>query len=78
LAGFGIMFLAPVLLGLGEIFRSYEIRRKTHISWPKATASVIIDRILEWTVNLIIIFIGVLIFLYKIGLPPKNLIIVFG
>lgn len=78
LAGFSVMFLAPTLLGLGEIFRTYELKRKNEISWPKATASVIIDRIFEWTINLIIIFIGVLIFFFKAGFPSDGLVIVFG
>lgn len=78
LVGFAVMSLVPVILWMGEIFRIYDLRRKSQISWPKATASVIIDRISEWTSNLIIIFLGVLIFLYEIGLPPKNLMIAFG
>ncbi len=77
LAGFGVMFLAPTIIGLGEIVRAYGLKRKNNIAWPKAMASVVIDRIFEWTVNLIIIFFGVLIFLYEIGLPPKNIIIIF-
>jgi uncharacterized protein (TIRG00374 family) len=78
LAGFSVMFLAPVLFWAGEIFRAYSLMRKRDISRAKTIASIIIDRILEWTSNLVIIVLGVLFFLYKNGLPPKNLALVFG
>lgn len=78
LSGFSIMFLAPILLWGGEIFRSYLLRRNNSISWSKGVASVIIDRILEWTTNLIIIFFGTLFFLFAIGFPPMKLGIIFG
>lgn len=78
LAGFAVMFLAPILLALGDIIRIYNLRRENHTPWLKTTASVIIDRVLEWTVNLIIVFFGILILLYKIGFPSKNLIIFGG
>jgi len=78
IAGFSIMFLAPILLLAGEVFRGYVLREKKEIPWSKGMASVLIDRILEWTVNLTIIFLGVLFFLLIIGLPPIKLLIIFG
>lgn len=78
LAGFSIIFLAPILVLAGEILRAIILKEKNLVSWSKSTASIIIDRVLEWTTNLIIIFFGVLFFLFKIGLPPKNLSLAFG
>lgn len=78
LAGFSVMFLAPVLIWGGEVFRAYTLKRKDSVSWTKGMASVTIDRILEWTTNLAVIFFGIIFFFYKIGLPPKNLGIIFG
>ncbi len=78
LAGFAVMFLAPILLWAGEIFRGYALKEKKQITWAKAMASIIIDRVLEWTTNLIVIVFGVLFFFYNIGLPPKNLGLIFG
>lgn len=78
LAGFSVMFLAPILLWIGEVFRSFILKETNQIPWTKATASVIIDRVLEWTTNLVIIFLGILFFLFKIGLPPMNLRLIFG
>jgi len=78
LAGFAVMFLAPVLVWGGEVFRAYAVKRKSSLSWSKALASVVIDRVLEWTVNLVIILAGLTFFLSRMGLPPKNLLITFG
>jgi len=78
LAGFSVMFLAPILLWGGEIFRGYILKKNNSIPWPKGIASVIIDRILEWTTNLVVIFFGVLFFLLIIDFPPIKLGIVFG
>jgi len=78
LAGFSVMFLAPILLWGGEIFRGYVLKKRNQIPWSKGIASVFIDRILEWTANLIVIFFGVLFFLLIIGFPPVNLVIIFG
>jgi len=78
LAGFSVMFLAPILLWGGEIFRSYILKRNNDVPWTKGLTSVIVDRILEWTANLVVILFGVLIFLLMIGFPPMNLAIIFG
>jgi uncharacterized protein (TIRG00374 family) len=77
-AGFSIMFLAPILVWGGEIFRSYILKERNSVPWSKAMASVIIDRILEWTVNLAVIFFGSLFFLGMIGFPSKQLMLIFG
>ena len=72
------MFLAPIMLLGGEMFRGYVLKEKNQVPWSKGIASVIIDRILDWTVNLIFIFLGILVFLLTIGLPSKKLMIIFG
>jgi len=78
LAGFSIMFLAPILLWGGEVFRSYILKERNGVPWSKGMASVVIDRILEWTANLAVIFFGGLFFLLIIGFPPVKLGIIFG
>lgn len=78
LAGFSVMFLAPILLWAGEIFRSYILKKDNDVPWTQGLTSVIIDRILEWTANLVVILFGVIIFLLTIGFPPANLAIIFG
>lgn len=76
LAGFSIMFLTPILLWGGEMFRSYVLKEKHSVPWSKSMASVIIDRILEYTCNLAVIFLGALFFLLFIGIPSPELIII--
>jgi len=78
LAGSSITYLAPVLFGAGEVFRGYSLKEKQKINFSKTMASVILEKILDWTDNLVVIFFGVLFFIYKMILPPKNLWIIFG
>lgn len=78
LGGYAMMYLFPILLWGGEAFRVYGLMKEKKLSWKKTFASVIIERVLEWTANILVIFIGLSFFLYKIYLPPKELIIIFG
>jgi uncharacterized protein (TIRG00374 family) len=78
LAGFALMYFFPIILYAGEVFRGYVLREKHALSWPRGMASVIIDRILEWTIDLVIIFFGILFFLFTIGFPPLKLGIILG
>lgn len=78
LAGFSLMFLAPVLIWGGETLRSYALKKEYSIPWSKGMASVIVDRILEWTVNLVVIFTGGIFFIFKMGLPSRGLSFIFG
>lgn len=78
-AAFSVLFFAPMLIFGGDIFRTYALKEKKNIPWQKAMASVIIDRVLEWTCNLVIILAGVFFFIAKIGLLPQKIkIILFG
>ncbi len=78
LSGFAAMFLAPIISCGGVVFLSYFLKEKHSVSWSKGVASVIIDRVLEWTANLAVIFFGTLFFLLAIGLPPMKLIMIFS
>ncbi len=78
LLGFSMMYLFPMIVFGGEVFRSYFLKRKNDVPWSKGMASVVIDRILEWTVNLVVIFFGLGFFLFKIGSPPRNLAVILG
>lgn len=79
LAGFSILYFFPIMLFGGETLRAYIIKRKSTTSISKGMASVLIDRILDWTTNLIVAFFGTTFFFFKIGLPPQKLaLILFG
>jgi uncharacterized protein (TIRG00374 family) len=78
LGGFSIMYLFPIIIMGGEIFRIYSIHDKLKVPLDKAVSSVIAERILEWTFNVLVILIGVCYFFYAIATPSTNLLIVFG
>jgi uncharacterized protein (TIRG00374 family) len=78
LAGYAVMLLAPIMLWGGEILRGYFLKEKHSVPWSKGLASVIIDRIFEWTANLVVMVLGVLFFLTKIENFPIKLEFFFG
>jgi len=75
---FSMVYLFPMVILGGEIFRSYVLREKHGVPWGKAIASIVIDKILEATSFLIAILAGLTFFLLKIGLPPRNLALILG
>ncbi len=78
-SSFSMLFFAPMLVLGGDIFRSYALKEKKDVPWEKAMGSVIIDRILEWTCNLMIVLSGVVFFILKVGIiPHKFKVILFG
>jgi len=79
LGGYALTYLAPVTFFAGEAFRSYFIKQKKNsLSWGKAISSICLDKILDFTFMLLSAMAGLLFFLFKIGLPPKNLGIILG
>lgn len=78
LGGYAMMYLFPILIWGGEAFRVYGLTKEKKLSWRQTFPSVIIERILEWTINILVIFLGLSFFLYKVYLPPKELIMIFG
>lgn len=78
LAGYALMLLAPIIIWGGEILRGYLLKKKDSIPWSKGMASIVIDRIFEWTANLTVIVLGVCFFLSKINIIPQNLEVIFG
>lgn len=78
LCGFALMFLVPIFVWGGELFRMYFLKEKKGVVWSKSIASVVIDRILEWTLSLIVIFTGGIFFFSHLGSLPLKLTIVFG
>lgn len=78
LGGYALMYFFPMLVWGGEIFRGHVLKKYESLPWSKGMASIIIDRILEWTVNLVVIFFGVLLFLPQTTVLPSKLVIIFG
>jgi len=78
LTGFSIMYLAPILIFGKEVFRSYVLKEKHSVPWSKGIAAAIIDRILDFTTELIFIFFGIFFFLLIFGFPSKIPGLIFG
>ncbi len=81
LGGYSMMYLLPILVWGGEAFRVYGLTKEKKIPWQKTFASVVIERVLEWTMNIFIIFLGIIFFVlykYETHLPSKEIILIFG
>lgn len=79
LAGFSLMYFFPMVILGGEIFRGYILKKRKSLPLAKGMASSIVDRILDWTTILVIIFLGTIFFLLTIGFPSKRIgIILWG
>lgn len=77
-AGFSIQYFFPMILFGSEAFRASFLEHRKKVGWDKALSSVIIERIIEWTVNTLIIVIGTLYFFYKIKEPSESLAFIFS
>lgn len=75
-SGFPLMFFAPEFLLSGDFLRGYALQKTEDLSWRKTMGAVVVDRLLDWGVSLTSIFLGVFIFLYKIGLPTRTVTII--
>lgn len=78
LGGYAMMYLFPIIFLSGEIFRSIVVSKEEKVPMAKAASSVIIERILEWTVNLLVIFFGLFFFTFKFGILPLEVLYIFG
>ncbi len=78
LAGFSLMYLFQIFSLGGELLRGYILKKENSLPLSKGLASVIIDRILDWTISLFVILFGALVFIFKVGLPPRNLVMILG
>ena len=77
-SSFFINFFAPILFGAAEFFRGYFLKQKTNYSSLEITSSLIIDRIIGWTIDTFFIILGVFLFFYNIRIYPHDLLIKIG
>ena len=77
-ASFSINFLAPILFGSAEFFRGYFLKQKKNYPGLEITSSIIIDRIIGWTVDILFIILGAFLFFYNIKIAPNDLLIKIG
>ena len=77
-SSFSINFLVPILFGSAEFFRGYFLKQKKNYSGLEITSSIIVDRIIGWTVDAIFVVLGVFLFFYNIRITPNDLLIKIG
>jgi len=78
LVAHSVNYLMPTVPFGSEIVRGYILKEKTNFPGNIAISSAFIDRILEITAHVIMAFLGIIYFLLKIGMPPRNLAIILG
>jgi uncharacterized protein (TIRG00374 family) len=78
LGGYSLMYFFPIIFLSGEIFRVLNLSGEEKVHVSKSAASVIIERVLEWTVNLVVILFGLFFFAYKLAILPDQVMYVFG
>jgi len=67
LAGSSFAYFFPMSVIGDEVFMTCMLKEKKAVPWPKGMASAAIDRILELTANLVVIFFGMMFFFLTIG-----------
>lgn len=78
LAGFSISFLAPALVGAAEFFKGYFLKKEKKYSGPRISSSVILDRVIGWTVDAIFVVFGIVVFFIKTEAIPHDLLVNIG
>jgi len=77
-SSFSVNFLAPILFGSAEFLRGYFLKKKKNYSGLEITSSIIIDRIIGWTVDAAFVILGVFLFFYNDRVTPHGLLIKIG
>jgi len=79
LSGNAIAFFMPMVIFGGEIFRGYDLKEKYDMPWSKSIASVVIDRISEFTIYTVATILGMIFFVANANLPSYKIdIIIFS
>ena len=73
LSGSALGFFVPMFLFGGEIIRGYDLKEKYAVPWPKSIASVIIDRISEFTLYALATILGIAFFIAQANLPSYKI-----
>ena len=71
LAGFSFSVFLPMTVFSGDIFRAVTLKEKNQIRYSKGISSIVIERVLEWTVRLLIVFFAFLFLVLKLGASFK-------
>lgn len=73
LSGSAIGFFIPMFLFGGEIIRGYDLKEKYSMPWSKSIASVVIDRISEFTLYTVATILGIAFFIANANMPSYKI-----
>lgn len=77
-AGFTVSYFTSISFVVGDLFKSYFVKKNYDLNWQKSIASSIIDRLLDSTVFFVSTILGIFAFLfYSRVLPEKILLFSF-
>lgn len=76
--GFTISFLTPIAILGGEVFMVYALRKTFSLSWEKGAASVFIHKVLDATIFLPFLILGIFTFPLLSGFFPVTKLIIGG
>jgi len=77
-AGFAISYLTPIAVLGGEVFIIYALRKELSLSWEKSIASAFVNKILDATIFLPFLILGLFIFPALSGFFPVDKVIIAG
>jgi len=78
LLGFAISYLTPIAVFGGEIVMIYALRKAASLPWEKSSAAVFIHKVLDATIFLPFLVLGVFAFPVLSGFLPKTNIMIAG
>lgn len=78
LAGYAVSYISPIAFIGGEVFRGYLLKDRYGISWQKALSSISIDKIVEASVWAVVIFIGVILYIFHAGISSFSRTIILS
>lgn len=72
--GYSFMFFLPMVFFGGELFRTYAVQSKYDIPFQRGLASNVIERILEVTIYMVFIILGVAYLIFSQNAPLSRVI----
>lgn len=73
LIGFMASYITPIALFGGEMLMSLGLKKQFGLPWPKNIASIAILKILNLSILLLFLILGIFSFLVLVGVPPENI-----
>lgn len=67
LVGYAVSYVTPIVYIGGEYFRAYILRERYGVPWPRALSSIFVDKVIEATVWITVIFLAAAALVFQSG-----------